>query len=1031
MRYIIIIIIFFYQGISLQAQWRDAPFMHLGPNEGISGIVSDIAQDKNGYLYFGTDQGLYRYDGHEFTFYGHDPTDSTSISEREVFAVISATDGSIYLSTFRSGLNRFDPKTEKFERIHFPEHGLSDRTGARTIVEDHKGNIWIGGYHYYLYRYHPGTGEIDRYSPEWVAEDRRAAPGNDFRSVFPDRENENLLWLTVHSERPIGFDFPAYGLLSFDMNTETFSRVNGAGAIRYQDDHGHLWGSLWGDFITEIEPGTNRCMKHSYSDFYLQPANQFRKNNVSKDITSFQGQLIIASDHLISFDRDNGFRSFHHCGSTREPHCLFVDRDGLLWVGTDSGVEVYDRRADQIDFFSLDKLGEADRIYPGRLTYDHKRKCFYLIASTPSNTSRVYQISNRTNTISKTIETPFVPNSIVMGFEGEVLATGDGKLHALDTSKDEFNVTPKFAHGEIPFLYKLFESHHRIIGIGPWEIIWWNVSDENISRIKHSDWNIPTTSAFSGVVQHTRNELLASAGNQVFTFDLEVRKMKELSIEDRKKLLISDITGLEIDRAGRIWISIRSSLFQFERINDELRLTSRYSIKDGLKSPTIKEIFCDNYGRIWIFHNSGMNCLDIESGEMRLFGTNNGLPIPYMDPHQILEIENGVLATVCGNGLITWHPDSLWNSVEPRAVPIVIQNVQLNGESIIPGQQNNQTTYQLTKGPKVVTVNYQALAFPTDQNVTYRYRTGLDKLPWISVGNSRTMTLPNLPYGENKLEIQVVTAASNAPISTLILINPTPLIRRTWFPFALVAVLASVGFLFYRRRMRQIQHRADEETRVNKKLAELELTALRSQMNPHFMFNSLNSIKTYILEADPDTAADYLSQFAHLIRRILQHSREKLIPLEEEIETLQLYINLEQFRFENAFDFKLHVDRDIEIDEVMIPPLLLQPYIENAIWHGLMQKKSDGILALKFIDQGDSIECVIDDNGIGREKAAEMKSLSSQKHKSMGMGITANRVRILNQLESYAISIEVIDKKDENGALGTKVIARIPKNLEL
>jgi sensor histidine kinase YesM len=201
-------------------------------------------------------------------------------------------------------------------------------------------------------------------------------------------------------------------------------------------------------------------------------------------------------------------------------------------------------------------------------------------------------------------------------------------------------------------------------------------------------------------------------------------------------------------------------------------------------------------------------------------------------------------------------------------------------------------------------------------------------------------------------------------------------------------------------------------------------------MNPHFMFNSLNSIKTYILEARPDVAADYLSQFAHLIRRILQNSREKYISLREELETLQLYISLEQFRFEQAFEFECSVEDGIDLDHTMIPPMLLQPHVENAIWHGLMHQEKGGRLTLRFSQDAKHIRCVIDDNGIGSATAREMKSLSAQKHKSMGLSITKNRVQLMNRVESVGISIQIEDKQDASGnGTGTTVVVSIPAAL--
>jgi LytS/YehU family sensor histidine kinase len=210
-------------------------------------------------------------------------------------------------------------------------------------------------------------------------------------------------------------------------------------------------------------------------------------------------------------------------------------------------------------------------------------------------------------------------------------------------------------------------------------------------------------------------------------------------------------------------------------------------------------------------------------------------------------------------------------------------------------------------------------------------------------------------------------------------------------------------------------------------MAELELKALRAQMNPHFMFNSLNSIKNYILRAEPKIAAEYLSSFAHLIRLILQNSREKTITLQEELETLILYIELEQIRFENKFEFHCIVEDGLSLEQIRIPPMMLQPFVENAIWHGLMHMKESGNLYLRFSREGKMIASTIEDDGVGRKKALEMKSLSATRYKSMGMGITKDRMDIMNKMDDLGITAEIIDKYNDKGVPeGTKVIIRIP-----
>ncbi|HEY1055508.1 MAG TPA: histidine kinase, partial [Emticicia sp.] len=204
-----------------------------------------------------------------------------------------------------------------------------------------------------------------------------------------------------------------------------------------------------------------------------------------------------------------------------------------------------------------------------------------------------------------------------------------------------------------------------------------------------------------------------------------------------------------------------------------------------------------------------------------------------------------------------------------------------------------------------------------------------------------------------------------------------------------------------------------------------ELNILRLQINPHFLFNSLNSIKSYIVKNKMDEAADYLTDFSMLIRSILQKSKEQVVTLQEEIDTALLYIKLEQFRFQNKFDFKYEIAPDIDTQSTMIPALLLQPYIENAIKHGLTNKPVKGMLSLKILEIDGQVQILIEDDGIGREKAAELK-YNSEGHQSMGLKINEDRIKLLNKIYGWSIQYEIIDKTDSaDHPTGTSVVIRL------
>ncbi|GAB3517489.1 hypothetical protein GCM10027442_36860 [Emticicia fontis] len=217
-----------------------------------------------------------------------------------------------------------------------------------------------------------------------------------------------------------------------------------------------------------------------------------------------------------------------------------------------------------------------------------------------------------------------------------------------------------------------------------------------------------------------------------------------------------------------------------------------------------------------------------------------------------------------------------------------------------------------------------------------------------------------------------------------------------------------------------------EQNSLFKAMKESELRTLRSQINPHFVFNSLNSIKSYILTHRPVEAAEYLTDFSMLMRSILQYSKEQLISLTDELETAVLYIKLEKLRFEDNFEFIYELDETIDTDEIFAPPMLLQPYIENAIKHGLMNRQEKRMLALKVKQLTESIEIIIDDNGIGREQASLLRK-NIPKYQSMGMNINDERIKLLSQANDLHIQIMIEDKKSKDGTpQGTKVTIHIP-----
>lgn len=243
--------------------------------------------------------------------------------------------------------------------------------------------------------------------------------------------------------------------------------------------------------------------------------------------------------------------------------------------------------------------------------------------------------------------------------------------------------------------------------------------------------------------------------------------------------------------------------------------------------------------------------------------------------------------------------------------------------------------------------------------------------------------------------------------------------RQQWVIYSLIFVmlaLALAAFFFYRSNNQQ-------------KLANnlLALKSLRSQMNPHFIFNALNSVNNFIAKSDERSANRYLSEFSTLMRAVLENSEEDFIPLSKELELLELYTKLEHSRFTDKFDYEITIDEHIDVTSFKIPPMLLQPYIENAIWHGLRYREEKGLLKIGLRQKDkDTLEISILDNGIGRKKSAELKTSNQKKQKSKGMGNIKKRIAILNDMYKDTVAVNISDL--EMDGAGTKVLFMLKKD---
>jgi hypothetical protein len=344
-------------------------------------------------------------------------------------------------------------------------------------------------------------------------------------------------------------------------------------------------------------------------------------------------------------------------------------------------------------------------------------------------------------------------------------------------------------------------------------------------------------------------------------------------------------------------------------------------------------------------------------------------------------------------------------------------------------------TLKLSYKQNFFSLEFAALNYDHPEKNQYKYQLiNFDKKE-VSNGTNRVISYTNVPPGNYTLK---VSASNNDGVWNkagfeLELIIIPPFWVTWWFKTIVALILVASVLLFFRLRENRIRKEEARQTAINKQIAEIKMMALRSQMNPHFIFNSLNSIQHFITTHEKEEALHYLSKFSKLIRKILENSRQNTVSVSNELELLKLYIQLEQLRFSNKFDYHISIDEKIDIENTEIPPLLIQPYIENAIQHGLINKSSKGDLWLSLERNNGLLVCKIEDNGIGRDKAQEIEQKKISRHVALGIKVTDERISTLSDLLDYKIEVVIEDlyktqqyTDEALQATGTRVTISIP-----
>lgn len=484
---------------------------------------------------------------------------------------------------------------------------------------------------------------------------------------------------------------------------------------------------------------------------------------------------------------------------------------------------------------------------------------------------------------------------------------------------------------------------------------------------------------------------------------------------DLHPILKRRITDIVATKDNTIWVATNDAGVVAYKNG---RIISAIQEVNGLSSNICKSLYLNQH-YLFVGTNKGLNKINLENPRSPIlkYSASDGLPSDIVN--KVL-VKDSMVYVGSPRGLTFFNEHAVANNAECN---LKLLKVNVSGKNY--ELSNN---YSLSYKNNNIEFEYVAVSFKSGGDILYHYMlAGLDS-GWKTTRETNLIyqTLPSgnytlQLYAENKFGVKSHTTTIGFSISTPF--------WRTWWAYliGLLFIIGVTGFLF-NIRSKEIQRRLVEKNKFQKQFAELEQQALQAQMNPHFIFNCLNSIQQYILTNDRERANKYLTNFATLIRQTLYISGKKSVKVSEEVHFLTEYLEMEKMRFGDSFIYEIIVDEDLDVDFIEIPALLLQPYVENSLRHGIRYKVDGrGKAMISFNLRNEMLVCRISDNGIGRAKARLYKNNQHIEYQSKGMNLTEKRVNLLNSINDRKISIEIIDHVNDFGTgIGTEVVVQIP-----
>lgn len=961
------------QPVRLYAQ--EYSYTNYTDKDGLAGsVVHCVTQDKQGFLWFGTETGVSRFDGTHFrNFYKED-----GLPDNEVIKLFTDSKGRVWMAPFKKSICYYYKN-----RIYNQENDtvlkkLNIRTYIIGFAEDEAGNIMVQEAN----RLHLLTpnGKVQAYDeinnrPIFFCCEVGPAAGGGFWVI--DRGSVYLFKNNVFSSVNV----------HYSVNQIVYTCL----------DHG---------FFSYFGYSSGKLVRHML--FVVSPFEQKGSVNcafaVSRAATYRLINLFNMDKNRVAVGTKDGVEVYDLNDPQHVQHFLpgehvsngLTDAEGNLWFCT-QGQGVFRLNSEVVRNVKLNAGNKSSQ----QVFCFSKSKDLVLAGSDASNT--IYAIEPGTGKLKTYSFLRSETNSPVLAicaFDNNEIIYGSTffltKINLL---------TGKYARIDSVFTKTLVPYKGNVLLCTSTGVALVNKTTLNA---KDTVWQERATALLADndtMYIGTSNGLFQRFNNGTTRF-----------MGDLTPLFRNRIAAIAKDRNGILWIATYSDGIIGWKNGG---IIARINSASGLTSNTCRAVFL-TANALWVGTDKGLNkiCLELPGYPVVKYTTSDGL---MSDIINALYVEGSQVFVGTREGL-SFFDDKYMN--RSSSCGLLFTDITVNGQSHSP----DSLPMRLPHNIQNIRFGFAGISYRSAGDIRYRYRlVGLDTA-WRETRES-FLSYPTLPSGNYELQVQAINKFDvHSKIITASFSIDTLLWERTWFKVLAGIVFVAVTVLLAGLIINRIRRREQEKTASSKRIGELEQLARKAQMNPHFIFNSLNSIQQYVMDADIVGANKFISGFSRLIRQTLDFSSKHEISLEQELNYLTNYLELEQTRLENAFSWSVDVAKDIRPSEYYIPPMILQPFVENSVRHGLrFRRDTKGIVRIIVKKEAAFLVCILEDNGIGRKAALQHKSANPIEYQSKGMSLTAERIQMLNAGNAHTIGLEIEDMEDEQQqALGTRVTIRFP-----